>query len=188
VFPLEQWLRERATVTRYTHIAHLVPSVVWTGCRAKCFTEVNGIDGRKTGVGLGGRSYAPALLPTVQNGGWAAGPVWMDLEKRLSPTPSRVPTPDRPSRSESLHWRKSGGTQHLHYKYLRQFLPHELELEVYSGVSTAIPNCRPNVVCKNDSEGWWQLTQLQWVFSFLFVCSFVRSFVHPSVGSFVLHF
>jgi hypothetical protein len=50
VFPLEHWLRERATVTRYTCIAHLVPFVDLTGCRAKFFTEVKGIGGTKTGL------------------------------------------------------------------------------------------------------------------------------------------
>ena len=62
-------------------------------------------------------------------------------------------------------------------RVLRQFLQHEMQLVVNSGLSTAIPNC--NVVCKSDSEEWWQLKQLQCEFRF----SLVRSFIHPSVVS-----
>jgi hypothetical protein len=39
-------------------------------------------------------------VPTVQDAGWAPGPIWMAAEN-LAPTGIR--SPDRPSRSESLY-------------------------------------------------------------------------------------
>jgi hypothetical protein len=38
----------------------------------------------------------------VQEGEWAPGPVWMDMDKRKQLAPNVVRTPDRPTRSESL--------------------------------------------------------------------------------------
>ena len=57
--------------------------------------------------GVGGQCHAPAALPpgkdpvsTVQEAGWAPGPVWTGAEN-LFPTGIRLP--DRPARSESLY-------------------------------------------------------------------------------------
>ena len=57
-------------------------------------------------MGVGGQRHTPAALPpgkdpvpTVQEVGWAPGPVWTGVEN-LAPTGIR--SPDRPARSESL--------------------------------------------------------------------------------------
>jgi len=54
-----------------------------------------------------GQRHAPAavyprkvLVPTVQEAGWAPGPVWTGAEN-ISPTGIR--SPDRPARSQSLY-------------------------------------------------------------------------------------
>jgi hypothetical protein len=58
-------------------------------------------------MGVGGQRHAPAVyprerdpLPTLQEAGWAPGPVWTGAEN-LAPTGIR--SPDRPARSESLY-------------------------------------------------------------------------------------
>ena len=58
-------------------------------------------------MGVGDQRHAPAALPpgkdpvpTVQEAGWAPGPVWTNAEY-LAPTEIR--SPDRPARSESLY-------------------------------------------------------------------------------------
>ena len=58
-------------------------------------------------VGVGGQSHAPADLPPwkdpvpfVQEAGWAPGPVWTGAE---SLAPTRIRSPDRPARSQSLY-------------------------------------------------------------------------------------
>ena len=47
-------------------------------------------------------------VPTVQEAGWAPGPVWTDAEN-LAPTGVR--SPDRPARSESLYRLRYPGPQ-----------------------------------------------------------------------------
>ena len=58
-------------------------------------------------MGVGGQHHAPAALPLgenqvaiVQEAGWAPEPVWKSAEN-LAPT--RIRSPDRPARSESLY-------------------------------------------------------------------------------------
>jgi len=58
-------------------------------------------------MGVGGQRHAPAALPpgkdplpTVQEAGWAPGPVWTGAENFTS---TRIRSPDRPARSESLY-------------------------------------------------------------------------------------
>jgi hypothetical protein len=50
-------------------------------------------------MGVGGQRHAPAALPSGKTG-WATGPVWTRAEN-LAPT--RIRSPDRPARSESLY-------------------------------------------------------------------------------------
>jgi len=40
------------------------------------------------------------LVPTVQEAGWDPGPVWTGAENL---TPTRIRSPDRPARSQSLY-------------------------------------------------------------------------------------
>jgi hypothetical protein len=63
-------------------------------------------------MGVGGR-HAPAaftprkdLVPIVQEAGWAPGPVWIGAENL---TPTRIQSPDFPTRSESLYWLRYPG-------------------------------------------------------------------------------
>ena len=64
---------------------------------------------RQTGVG--GQGHAPAALPpgksagTYCTRGWVSPrPVCTALEKKEFPVPTTVWSPDRPARSQSLHW------------------------------------------------------------------------------------
>ena len=58
-------------------------------------------------MGVGGQRHAPAALPpgkdpvpTVQEAGWAPGPVWTGAENIASTV---IRSPDRPTRSVSLY-------------------------------------------------------------------------------------
>jgi hypothetical protein len=60
--------------------------------------------------GMGVKHHAPAALPPgktrkdsvpiVQEAGWAPGPVWTRAENLV---PTRIQSPDRPARSQSLY-------------------------------------------------------------------------------------
>jgi len=50
-------------------------------------------------MGVGGQRHAPAILPPGVSR-WTPGPVWMG-EETLAPT--RIRSPDRPARSQSLY-------------------------------------------------------------------------------------
>jgi hypothetical protein len=62
-------------------------------------TSLEGVEGAASRLG---RSFTPGkdLVPTVQEAGWAPGPVWTGAEN-LAPTGIR--SPDRPARSQSLY-------------------------------------------------------------------------------------
>jgi len=66
---------------------------------------------------VGGQHHAPVTftpgkdpVPIVQEAGWAPGPVWTSVEN-LAPT--RIRSPDRPARSESLYHLRYPGPQFL---------------------------------------------------------------------------
>jgi hypothetical protein len=72
-------------------------------------------------MGVGGR-HAPAAftpgkdpVPTVQEAGWAPGPVWIGAEKLV---PNGIRSPDLPTRNESLYrLRYAGPLQHSNMRH-----------------------------------------------------------------------
>jgi len=57
--------------------------------------------------GVGDQRHASAILAPeniIRKAGWAPGPVWTGVENLAF---SKIPSQDRPARSESLYWRSN---------------------------------------------------------------------------------
>ena len=85
------------------------------GSRSSILSLTSALDG------VDGQCHAPAALPsgkrpgshlvaTLQEAGWAPGPVWIGAENLAS---TGIPFPDRPARSESLYRLSYPGQQLL---------------------------------------------------------------------------
>ena len=90
-------------------------------------------------MGMGGQRHATAALP--QEAGWASEPVWTGAEN-LAPT--RIRSPDRSARSESLYWLHYPGS--VIYTYI---------CTVSDAAFALNPRLKKNQqVCYNPGGGW----------------------------------
>jgi hypothetical protein len=89
-------------------------------------------------MGVSGQHHAPAALlppgkwppvPIVQEAGWSPEPVWTKRLYEKIICPRRGPNPDRPARSQTLHW-LSYPAHNLLYRYANKQKENVLRFQV----------------------------------------------------------